>query len=144
MSCFAFCNFCDDIRFELGNKSSLIGLYSTDLLIEAMPSVINKLCVAAFVRIDAKSKISSLMGRLYLGETLLSETSVPEDELNMLIETVKLNDMLGEEVQAITLGFNQILLNLNIEMPSVLKVVMIVDGEEYLAGKLRIKLLPKE
>lgn len=36
---------CDDIRHEVGNKTSLMGIYSSDLVVPALPSVLHKLCV---------------------------------------------------------------------------------------------------
>lgn len=44
----SFCvNYCDDIRHELGNKISLIGIYGSDLLLPEVPAVIPKLCIYA-------------------------------------------------------------------------------------------------
>ena len=44
----SFCvNYCDDIRHELGNKISLIGIYGADLLVQEVPAVIPKLCIYA-------------------------------------------------------------------------------------------------
>ena len=36
--------YCDDIRAELGNKHSLMGVYLADMFIDVMPVVLPKLC----------------------------------------------------------------------------------------------------
>ena len=37
--------FCDDIREEVGNKLSFMGVYSADLTVPVLPIVLNKLCI---------------------------------------------------------------------------------------------------
>ncbi len=41
---------CDDIRAELGNKNSYIGVYGDQILVRAFPHVFPKLCFAVSVR----------------------------------------------------------------------------------------------
>jgi hypothetical protein len=51
--------YCDDIREELGNKYSLMGVYASDLLVPELPAVISRLCVAVRLAIPIKSKLSN-------------------------------------------------------------------------------------
>jgi len=51
--------YCDDIREEIGNKFSLMGVYASDMLISELPSTISKLCVAVRLVVPIKSKLSS-------------------------------------------------------------------------------------
>jgi len=51
--------YCDDIREEMGNKLSLMGVYANDLLVPKLPATISKLCVAVRLAIPVKSKLSS-------------------------------------------------------------------------------------
>lgn len=45
--------FCDDVRFELGNKLSFIGVYSSDIVIyQAFPVAIPKFCIQVWVICD--------------------------------------------------------------------------------------------
>lgn len=49
----AFCVFCDDVRAELGNKLSLMGLYSGDMIVPGPPPVgLPKLCVVVWITTD--------------------------------------------------------------------------------------------
>lgn len=47
---FAFAQFCDDVRYEVGGKVSLVGIYGSDLIIsDPLPVALPKLCVALVV-----------------------------------------------------------------------------------------------
>jgi uncharacterized protein DUF6941 len=49
----ATCIFCDDIRAELSNKISLIGIYGSDMLIASpLPALIGRFGVAVFLITD--------------------------------------------------------------------------------------------
>lgn len=47
--------FCDDIRYEIGNKRSLIGIYSTHMFLNEIPCTINKLCASVYFREEPDS-----------------------------------------------------------------------------------------
>src|ERR1700743_2371862 len=36
--------FCDDIRAEVGNKTSLMGIYGGDMMVPSFPAIVPKLC----------------------------------------------------------------------------------------------------
>lgn len=46
----AYCHFCDDVRSEIGNKTSLMGIYGGELLVPVMPTMVPRLAVVIFVR----------------------------------------------------------------------------------------------
>ena len=48
--------YCDDIREEIGNKLSLMGVYANDLIAPQFPATMSKLCVAVRLTIPIKSK----------------------------------------------------------------------------------------
>lgn len=48
--------FCDDVRQEIGNKLSIIGVYGTDIRFKAKPPVLYpKLCVVVWVWADVEA-----------------------------------------------------------------------------------------
>jgi hypothetical protein len=55
--------YCDDIRNEVGNKQSWMGIYSGDLVVQQMPAVMPKLCIAATVSSPSDQPLKRL--RLY-------------------------------------------------------------------------------
>lgn len=40
---------CDDVRSEVGNKFSLIGIYSKDIVFNEIPALYPKLCIVIFL-----------------------------------------------------------------------------------------------
>lgn len=72
--------FCDDVRYELGNKFSLIGCYSDELIVDQLPVALPKLCVQirAFTPID--SPFSKLVFRALLGDDTIAEIDLKADE----------------------------------------------------------------
>ncbi|QKZ05856.1 DUF6941 family protein [Pseudomonas eucalypticola] len=45
MSRFAYASFCDDVRPEINNKFSLMGLYAADMIFGDFPTTLPKMCV---------------------------------------------------------------------------------------------------
>lgn len=67
-------NYCDDIRNEIGNKISLIGLYGPDLIVPSLPALLPKLCM--FVQIFnniGESFEGTLVVRILLDDEIVAE-----------------------------------------------------------------------
>ena len=62
--------YCDDVRQEVGNKQSLIGVYPGDLYLEALPAVLPKLCMVATLVIPAAECFESLRIKAMQGGTV--------------------------------------------------------------------------
>jgi len=61
----AYCIFCDDIRHEISNKTSLIGVYNADMIFDAAPPVvIPKLGISLWVISDLDDRPSKLVVRV--------------------------------------------------------------------------------
>jgi hypothetical protein len=73
--------YCDDIRYELGGKYSLIGCYKQDLIVSKMPIVIPKLCISVTVVTPIDILLEKLSVCARLGQDSLGELEVPENEL---------------------------------------------------------------
>ncbi len=56
--------FCDDIRHEVGEKISLIGVYAADLVVPRMPITLPKLCVWSVIGTDIERPFSRLVVKL--------------------------------------------------------------------------------
>jgi hypothetical protein len=50
---YAFVVWCDDIRQEVGNKPSFMGVYTGALVVPALPAVLPKLCIWATLVVPA-------------------------------------------------------------------------------------------
>lgn len=60
--------YCDDIREEVGNKVSYMGIYSKDLFVPTAPVVLPKLCIAVKVVTDMTDPFRELEVRILKGE----------------------------------------------------------------------------
>lgn len=77
---------CDDVRMEVGNKMSLMGVYSSELLVPIFPFVLQKLCLSCKVRTEIKkpfkqlkivvTKNGEVMAELDMTETLSEQENV--------------------------------------------------------------------
>src|SRR5947209_13397450 len=86
----ANCIFCDDIRSEVGNKVSLMGLYSTDILFTIPPPVaVRTLGIVAWLIFDVDDRPTHLTIRVLVPpartEVLRIETDI-EGELPLHFE----------------------------------------------------------
>jgi len=62
MTTYVHAIWCDDIRMELGNKPSFMGVYTGGIVVPALPTVLPKLCVYAWVvsPIESPASISCI------------------------------------------------------------------------------------
>lgn len=56
--------FCDDIREEVGNKVSYMGIYTSVLQVQSMPSLLGKLCVVVRLQSDLKKPFEQIEIRI--------------------------------------------------------------------------------
>lgn len=73
--------FCDDIRQEQGNKHSLMGCYSSELICSQMPVVLPKFCAQVTAITPFSRPFEKLVIRAFFAEDLLAEFSIPSDHL---------------------------------------------------------------
>ena len=59
MSRSAFALYCDDIREEINGKSSLMGVYEGNLVVESLPVRLPKLCVVIFSRFSPDNPVKT-------------------------------------------------------------------------------------
>ena len=118
--------FCDDIRYEIGNKVSYMGVYGEQLLVPVLPVVLPKLCVAVSVVTPIDRPFQQLTLRLFKNEEILNEMEVPGETLEVpLSSSVKDADL------ASSLSFRTtfVLSSLSIEEACTLKVYAETEDE---------------
>lgn len=126
-------NYCDDIRHEIGNKVSLIGLYGADLLVPEVPTVIPKLC--AFVQIASEiGKVfdDEIEIRTTLDDNVLATTKLPKGGS---AESIGKDEFQTANLQIIMSPFP-------IEKACVLRIRAYYRGAEFRSAALRIACAP--
>jgi Family of unknown function (DUF6941) len=73
--------FCDDIRHEIGNKMSYIGVYSGTLIVQSFPVTLPKLCLSVKIVTPPNQPLRSLILRVLKDEEIMQEITVDEKDL---------------------------------------------------------------
>jgi len=136
MSRHAYVMYCDDVRREVGGKTSLIGVYPGAITFPRFPAFLPKLCVFvnAVTRVDKPFKNISFRG-YHLGHELfdmqLDETQVadhykdPENQEGVRFYKVKAMAILSF---------------LTFDEPGPLKIEVVADGEVIDCPSIPIRL----
>lgn len=129
--------YCDDVREEIGNKQSFIGVYSGDLIIAgALPAVLPRLCVVSTLILPRSDDIGSVRIRIMQGDQCLLES----DGLRPPLEEVgSSNPEEAPEEQLLRIAFVVVLSPFQVDEETVLRVVAEVDGAELIGRPLRIR-----
>ncbi|WP_441347693.1 DUF6941 family protein [Sinimarinibacterium sp. CAU 1509] len=132
--------FCDDIRTEMGNKLSYMGVYSSDLVVQSMPKTLPKLCVAVTVVTPADELPNTLRILLLRDSSVLVDTGVIRDELTQASEDIA-TDPGADSVarNAVSYQFQFVLEHFSIERPCRLRLQVDTDGETMPSPSLNIR-----
>jgi len=139
MTRYAHCFFCDDIRYEIGNKTTLIGLYSGEMFVSQMPSILPKLCFHVECTTSVDNPFRTMTFRISDGDTVLLEQAIPDQELAVACENLLKKNSPDDPLVTLSMGMNLVASPFLVDKPTTVIVNVIADKEEILAGKLRIK-----
>ncbi len=126
--------YCDDIREEVGNKISYMGVYWGELWVQAAPVTLAKLCIAIKVVTDIADPFEALEVRIVKGEKeddLLSTGPIPAPTQ----PTISDNNATRIIVQMVF-----ILAPFQIEEETVIRVKAKTEREELSSMALRIRI----
>lgn len=126
--------FCDDIRHEIGNKMSYIGVYQGELIVPEIPIALPRLCIFATALTPISRPFKSLTLRVLLNdETELARLEVPPETFADLPE---IQDASVTRKQVSTaLSFSPFF----IERQTTLRLMADTDEGEIVGPRLLIK-----
>lgn len=134
--------FCDDVRMEVGNKMSLMGIYQSQMIVPTLPVTIQKLCVFASATTDINTPFEKVEFTIKNNEDIIGKLIIDNDG----IETQKIHitekDEWESEQPTITAEAVLTIKQLIIDQPSRIEVLVETENEILRAGVLRI--LPKK
>jgi len=139
--------FCDDIRPEVGNKFSLMGLYFGDLQVSELPAVLPKLCLRITLVTPSAQPFQKAVIRVCLDETVLVEmpnlTSNPEYQANVIAaDEASASENIDPKNRAATFVTMVTLSPFTINGEGVLRVKVETEDGELRAPALKLKLIP--
>ena len=140
--------YCDDVRQEVGNKQSLMGVYPGDLYLEALPAVLPKLCIVATLVIPAAECFESLRIKAMQGEHCLfasGDIPPPDDEVSP--GALSADDGLDKDAMdnrededpMLRLSLVLVLSPFQVDEETLLRVVAELDGVPVSSRGLRIR-----
>lgn len=139
-----FAVFCDDIRHEIGNKASLIGIYNGDLLASELPIFMPRLGIMFQLRTPLDFELSNVTYRVSLGDEVIVQVDI------------KLETGLGQSRTADSrpngqdqTSFRSVVSFLAIPpmtftSPCTLRAIAVANEVEYMAGKLHVSKVPAQ
>lgn len=82
-----FVNYCDDIRFERGDKISLIGVYGPNMIVPTFPITLPRLCMFLQITSKAGSAITEpITIEVLSDETVIQSAESPADQFPLPYE----------------------------------------------------------
>lgn len=129
---------CDDIRLEMGNKRSFMGVYGPILYVSEIPAVLPKLCVWMTFRSPADKPLKSLIFRVLDSDKILVETTSDETHLKTAFDST-VADSGSSPNLFVSLDMQVMLAPFAIEAPKILRLRVIADGEEFRGAQLKIE-----
>jgi len=133
--------FCDDIREEVGGKTSLIGCYGPELAVPDFPVTLSKLCAAVIVRSPAAKPFKELRIVVLQGDEEVAAAEIPAAALEeMAVLFADSPDRTADATHAV--GVNFVMSPVKVEAPCVFRVRATADGQ--VVKGLAIKITSKE
>ena len=126
---------CDDIRPEVGNKVSFMGIYGQELVVPSFPATLPKLCAAVYVRTLTSDPFRRLTVRVQKDDTELGQIEIPQAQLEALQSQIKDSIEEGYISAAFMCQFSPVTL----EQPCALRFRAETERETLKGGSVRVK-----
>jgi len=132
--------FCDDVRQEIGNKQSFIGVYSSVLTVPELPFTLQKLHILLSISTLTAEPFEKLIIRLLKNDVVMMESVIPDEALAAQKEHPK-----GVEINnksAMTFTAQMVISGFVIEEPFILRVRVETESGELVGTGLKIEEAP--
>ncbi|BBI99197.1 hypothetical protein FGKAn22_08900 [Ferrigenium kumadai] len=132
--------YCDDIRLEVGNKQSLMGLYASDLFVHEFPATLPKLCIVVILVTPIDNPLRKLTVKVTKDGESLIEAPMTEEQLNQPQSEIIENGDKGNPDRRIAMNLTFMLTPFSVEKECVLRVLAETESGELRGNALRIKI----
>lgn len=125
--------FCESIREEVGEKTTIVGILPTNLEVEEFPATI--LNLGLYVRINVDSAWVPTPIKISLGEADGKSNAlveISEEFLKGALEDARVKDQI-----LVTLVFQRPATPFHVKEPTNVQVTVNIDGEEFIATGIR-------
>lgn len=135
---FVFCLYADDIRQEVSDKVSLMGIYQGGInVIGPAPQALPKLVISAFFNTAIDHPVSEMSVDVLFNETVLQNVSPPSETIQEAQTIAGRNSA----VRQLSMQLVCVLQPLVITGDGILRVRVRADGETFESNGLQIKMV---
>ncbi len=131
--------FCDDVRQEVGNKLSYLGVYGPNLIVPAFPTTLIKLCCVLTVRLPASASPKSVVFRLLRDDVVVFEATVSPPDGGADADALVSAPDDSAASRCLNIAAVAQLVSFQIPQQSILKARAMVDGKELRGGALELQ-----
>lgn len=129
---------CDDVREELGNKRSFMGIYENAIVLDALPVIVPRLCFVMKARTPADRPFESLTFVVKRDDAVIIHAEMKSEQLAVIAgqEMPPLPDgtIADPGDRAIAMTAVMVLSPMAFEKPCRLRFRAITESEELLGG----------
>jgi len=133
--------FCDDVRNEVGNKQSFIGVYRGSLYVQNFPAILPRLCIVITIETPTNEPFKSLLFKILQDDKVVVESPVPD---HILESQKNITDASGANDKMMVYSTVVVLSPLVLEGAVRLRVRVLADGRELKGLGLKIDRAPAE
>ena len=130
--------YCDDVRSEVGNKLSFMGIYGPNILLNEFPAVLSKLCAVMSLHMPADTQAETVTFLLYKDDEEIGRSTARIDD----VRKAAIQPREFDEERRLTIRFIAQMAPLQFEAPCRLKARAEVDGETIRGGSLFVERAP--
>lgn len=142
MKRYLHCLFCDDVRQEIGNKFSFMGVYQNMMYVPNMPIEFQKLCVVFSASTMVDDPFQSVTFIAKKNDDIIAEAAYSSDALSRFLEVSNNNEQSVNGKSVMTAQAVMILPNIRIDEPCIIRVRAQTEREELKAPGLIIAIPP--
>lgn len=136
MNRFAYATYCDDVRYELNGKTSLIGVYADTMFIPAFPAHLPKLCVVVTAVTPSDTPFKDFAIKATYNGTTLGELVATADQMAAQVNAEPTAPIKSANAQLI---FSPIAL----PAPGSIEITFTSEGQEIKCNALAVSQLPE-
>jgi hypothetical protein len=130
--------YCDDIRHEVGNKLSFIGIYTGELLVQSFPVTLPKLCLFVSVSTPIDRPFQKLRFLILKDDEVLLESEIPQQELVTTQALARDTSDPTAESPRLTAHIELVATPLVFNTPVKIRVRVVTESEELKGRALRV------
>lgn len=136
MNRFAFATYCDDVRYEVNGKVSLIGVYDGNMYLQSFPTHLPQLCIVVTAATPSDQPFKDFAIKATYNGTTLGEMAVTAEQLEEQVNAAP-----TAPIQ--TINAQMVFAPIALPEPGKIAVTFSSEGEEFKCNALMVHLPPE-